>query len=131
MEIDESLPSSTASENATTTNTQSDAEYATPILSQKDVNQSLALDADNEQSCRQRRRRTRYKSSDTTRNPSVYSMSDSPQDQAILEAHFERNPKPDKAARMGIVSRVALGEKEVQVSRSFSRVAKQIWLQEC
>ena len=39
----------------------------------------------------------------------------SPEDQAILEAAFERNPKPDKATRMALVDRVALGEKEVQV----------------
>lgn len=39
----------------------------------------------------------------------------SPEDQAILEAAFERNPKPDKASRMALVDRVALGEKEVQV----------------
>lgn len=39
----------------------------------------------------------------------------SPEDQAILEAEYRKNPKPDKAARMGIVQRVALGEKEVQV----------------
>lgn len=41
----------------------------------------------------------------------------SPEDHATLEAEYERNPKPDKAARMEIVNRVALGEKEVQVSR--------------
>lgn len=40
----------------------------------------------------------------------------SPEDQAILEAEYQRNSKPDKAARMSIVNRVALGEKEVQVS---------------
>lgn len=34
----------------------------------------------------------------------------------MLEAEYARNPKPDKAARMLIVKRVALGEKEVQVS---------------
>lgn len=39
----------------------------------------------------------------------------SPEDQAILENEYLRNPKPDKAARMDIVRRVALGEKEVQV----------------
>ncbi|MCJ1356286.1 MAG: hypothetical protein MMC33_006280 [Icmadophila ericetorum] len=39
----------------------------------------------------------------------------SPEDQAILEAEYRRNSKPDKKARMEIVSRVALGEKEVQV----------------
>ena len=40
----------------------------------------------------------------------------SPEDHAILEAEYLRNPKPDKAARIEIVNRVALGEKEVQVS---------------
>ena len=45
----------------------------------------------------------------------------SPKDQAILETEFERNQKPDKAARMEIVSRVTLGEKEVQVSISEAR----------
>lgn len=39
----------------------------------------------------------------------------SPEDQAILEAAFQLCPKPDKAARMALVDRVALGEKEVQV----------------
>lgn len=47
----------------------------------------------------------------------------SPEDHAILEAEYQRNPKPDKAARMQIVERVALGEKEVQVS-DFSQI---IW----
>ena len=42
-------------------------------------------------------------------------LSCSPEDQAILEGEYQRNPKPDKAARASIVSRVALGEKEVQV----------------
>ena len=40
----------------------------------------------------------------------------SPEDHAILEAEYEKNPKPDKTARTEIVNRVALGEKEVQVS---------------
>lgn len=39
----------------------------------------------------------------------------SPEDHAILEGEYQRNPKPDKDARAGIVSRVSLGEKEVQV----------------
>ena len=39
----------------------------------------------------------------------------SPDDQKILEEEYRRNPKPDKAARIEIVSKVALGEKEVQV----------------
>lgn len=33
----------------------------------------------------------------------------------MLEAEYEKNSKPDKAARLDIVKRVALGEKEVQV----------------
>jgi len=41
---------------------------------------------------------------------------DSPEDQRTLEAEYQKNPKPDKAARMEIVTRVALGEKEVQAS---------------
>lgn len=42
--------------------------------------------------------------------------SHSPEDHATLEAEYALNSKPDKAARIAIVSRVALGEKEVQVS---------------
>jgi hypothetical protein len=41
----------------------------------------------------------------------------SPEDQKILELEYQRNPKPDKATRLQIVERVALGEKEVQVCR--------------
>jgi hypothetical protein len=37
-------------------------------------------------------------------------------DKAILEAAYSANPKPDKAARLDIVKRVSLNEKEVQVS---------------
>jgi hypothetical protein len=43
----------------------------------------------------------------------------SPEDQEILEAAYKRDPKPDKAARLELVKQVALGEKEVQVSRGF------------
>lgn len=39
----------------------------------------------------------------------------SPEDQATLEAEYKRNSKPDKAARMEILKKVSLGEKEVQV----------------
>lgn len=39
----------------------------------------------------------------------------SPEDHAILEAEYQRNPKPDKNSRASIVDRVSLGEKEVQV----------------
>jgi hypothetical protein len=39
----------------------------------------------------------------------------SAKDKAILEAAYNANPKPDKAARLDIVQRVSLNEKEVQV----------------
>jgi hypothetical protein len=42
----------------------------------------------------------------------------SKEDEDILKAAYERNPKPDKALRMEIASKVALGEKEVQVGQS-------------
>jgi len=38
-------------------------------------------------------------------------------DKEILEAAYRANPKPDKAARLEIVKKVSLNEKEVQVSR--------------
>ncbi|KAI3342688.1 hypothetical protein F4824DRAFT_442921 [Ustulina deusta] len=37
------------------------------------------------------------------------------QDKTILEAAYTSNPKPDKAARLDIVKRVSLNEKEVQI----------------
>ena len=40
----------------------------------------------------------------------------SAKDKAILEAAYNANPKPDKVARLDIVKRVSLNEKEVQVS---------------
>lgn len=45
----------------------------------------------------------------------------SPEDQAVLEAAYKRDPKPDKTARQELVKHVALGEKEVQV-QSFDPV---------
>ena len=40
----------------------------------------------------------------------------SKEDEEILKAEYLRNAKPDKAARLEIVRKVALGEKEVQVN---------------
>ena len=37
------------------------------------------------------------------------------QDHAILEAEYQKNPRPDKATRASIVERVSMTEKEVQV----------------
>jgi hypothetical protein len=42
--------------------------------------------------------------------------SHSKEDEEILKAEYLRNAKPDKAARLDIVRKVALGEKEVQVN---------------
>ncbi|KAJ5953166.1 hypothetical protein N7454_000062 [Penicillium verhagenii] len=38
-----------------------------------------------------------------------------PEDHAILETEYLKDPKPDKVARANIVNRVSLGEKEVQI----------------
>ena len=55
----------------------------------------------------------------------------SPEDHAILEAEYAKNSKPDKAARLDIVKRVALGEKEVQVSSTpiENGLPPEVWLQ--
>lgn len=45
----------------------------------------------------------------------IYFPSSSAADKNILEAAYLSNPKPDKTARLDIVSRVSLNEKEVQV----------------
>ncbi|KAL1964160.1 hypothetical protein VTN77DRAFT_7248 [Rasamsonia byssochlamydoides] len=75
----------------------SNLSYAFLVHSQKTLTQNLPPRVDNKLLARQKRRRT------------------SPEDHAILEAEYRKNPKPDKAARASIVSRVALGEKEVQI----------------
>lgn len=94
---------------------------------------SLPPEVDNPALARQKRRRTRYEEPkrflDVRSGASTYASfrpnSDwmlswltqpcSPEDQAILEAEYQRNTKPDKATRAKIVERVALGDKEVQV----------------
>ncbi|KAJ5887885.1 hypothetical protein N7495_007926 [Penicillium taxi] len=71
--------------------------YAFLVHSQKTLTQDLPPRIDNKLLARQKRRRT------------------SPEDHAILEAEYQMNTKPDKAARTSIVNRVSLGEKEVQI----------------
>lgn len=55
----------------------------------------------------------------------------SKEDEDVLKAEYIKNPKPDKAARLDIVSKVALGEKEVQVCSALpipqSKCAHQYW----
>ncbi|KAL9035340.1 MAG: hypothetical protein Q9214_006627 [Letrouitia sp. 1 TL-2023] len=67
------------------------------VHSQDSVTDKLSSDIECQPLAKQRRRRT------------------SPQDQALLEAEYLKNSKPDKAARKSIVDRVALGDKEVQI----------------
>ncbi|GCB18376.1 homeobox protein YOX1 [Aspergillus awamori] len=86
-----SPPSTQASDSTAALN------YAFLVHSQKTLTQNLPPRVDNKLLARQKRRRT------------------SPEDHAILEAEYQRNPKPDKTARASIVSRVSLGEKEVQI----------------
>ncbi|KAF7593604.1 hypothetical protein BBP40_011122 [Aspergillus hancockii] len=86
-----SPPTAPASESAAALN------YAFLVHSQKTLTQNLPPRVDNKLLARQKRRRT------------------SPEDHAILEEEYQRNPKPDKTARSSIVNRVSLGEKEVQI----------------
>nr|KMM66732.1 hypothetical protein CPAG_03070 [Coccidioides posadasii RMSCC 3488] len=67
------------------------------VHSNKSFTHGQSPKVDNKILGRQRRRRT------------------SPEDYAILEAEYQRNPKPDKVTRANIVSRVSLGDKEVQI----------------
>ncbi|KAF3490741.1 uncharacterized protein GIQ15_00258 [Arthroderma uncinatum] len=84
---------------ASTSATEADAgsSYSFLIHSNKTLTQDLPPKVDSKVYIRQRRRRT------------------SPEDHAILEAEYQLNPKPDKATRASIVSRVSLGDKEVQI----------------
>ncbi|KAF2746259.1 hypothetical protein M011DRAFT_487403 [Sporormia fimetaria CBS 119925] len=67
------------------------------VHSPNTVANHLPPDVDNRPLARQKRRRT------------------SKEDEEILKAEYLKNPKPDKAARLELVSKVALGEKEVQI----------------
>lgn len=91
--------------------------YPFLVHSQESLSQQTAPNVDNQRLVRQKRRRTRYVRGGNSPCSSILT-DDSPEDQAILEAEFEQNSKPDKATRMEIVKKVALGEKEVQVSLS-------------
>ncbi|KAI9730462.1 MAG: hypothetical protein M1818_008157 [Claussenomyces sp. TS43310] len=71
--------------------------FAFLVHSQASVTNGEPPEVDNGKLARPKRRRT------------------SPEDQATLEAEYICNPKPDKAARLEIVKRVSLGEKEVQI----------------
>ncbi|KAF2024625.1 hypothetical protein EK21DRAFT_78282 [Setomelanomma holmii] len=67
------------------------------VHSQETVANKMPPDVDNKALARQRRRRT------------------SKEDEDVLKAEYLKNPKPDKAARLEIINKVALGEKEVQI----------------
>ncbi|EED22436.1 homeobox transcription factor, putative [Talaromyces stipitatus ATCC 10500] len=89
--------SSSSPSQSLTSSSPANLHYAFLVHSQKTLTQNLPPRVDNKLLARQKRRRT------------------SPEDHAILEAEYKKNPKPDKAARASIVSRVSLGEKEVQI----------------
>ncbi|KAI4650861.1 hypothetical protein J4E93_003218 [Alternaria ventricosa] len=67
------------------------------VHSQETVANHMPPDVDNKALARQKRRRT------------------SKEDEDVLKSEYLKNPKPDKAARLEIVRKVALGEKEVQI----------------
>ncbi|KAF7573506.1 Homeodomain-containing transcription factor [Pyrenophora tritici-repentis] len=67
------------------------------VHSQESVANHMPPDVDNKALARQKRRRT------------------SKEDEDILKSYYLKNPKPDKTARLEIVTKVALGEKEVQI----------------
>ncbi|KAK5624659.1 hypothetical protein RRF57_000375 [Xylaria bambusicola] len=52
---------------------------------------------------------------DSEKHPKGKRKRTTSQDKTILEAAYNSNPKPDKAARLDIVKRVSLNEKEVQI----------------
>ncbi|KAI0391802.1 hypothetical protein F5Y17DRAFT_439054 [Xylariaceae sp. FL0594] len=52
---------------------------------------------------------------ETEKHPKGKRKRTTSQDKTILEAAYTANPKPDKAARLDIVKRVSLNEKEVQI----------------
>ncbi|KAE8145096.1 FAD/NAD(P)-binding domain-containing protein [Aspergillus avenaceus] len=91
------VPCSSSPPTAQTPESAAALNYAFLVHSQKTLTQNLPPRVDNKLLARQKRRRT------------------SPEDHAVLEAEYQRNPKPDKTARASIVSRVSLGEKEVQI----------------
>ena len=75
---------------------------------------NLPPNVDDKPLARQRRRRTRFVGPVVDLG-GLLLIPISPEDQATLEAAYLVNPKPDKPARLELVKRVALGEKEVQV----------------
>ncbi|KAM5508538.1 Homeobox protein yox1 [Microsporum canis] len=93
--------------------------YSFLVHSNETLTQDLPPKVDSKVYIRQRRRRTRYVFLDPSsvgRDKKVTNyVYCSPEDHAILEAEYRLNPKPDKATRASIVSRVSLGDKEVQI----------------
>ena len=119
--------SSTLQETTTDRSHSPEGSYAFLVHSQDSVSHSTLLDIDNKHNMRQKRRRTRYFLPDINENKCLFTdRFCSPEDHAILEAEYQRNSKPDKAARSDIVNRVSLGEKEVQVSENEEHTSRNI-----
>ena len=119
MKSNERAPASSASQGTTIGSSQSpDGNYAFLVHSQDSISQDTRPDINNHHLTLQKRRRSWYQLYNMKKKSLFTDCFRSPEDQAILEAEYERNSKPDKAARIDIVNRVSLGEKEVQVSKS-------------
>ncbi|KAJ4397217.1 hypothetical protein N0V93_001441 [Gnomoniopsis smithogilvyi] len=56
-----------------------------------------------------------FQSNSSERHPKGKRKRTAAKDKVILESAYNANPKPDKAARLDIVKRVSLNEKEVQI----------------
>ncbi|KAJ8612335.1 hypothetical protein MRB53_037545 [Persea americana] len=96
--MDLALPSSSPSLLSSSPPTSSDnSSFAFLVHSQDTLPRNLPPAVDNKLLVRQRRKRT------------------SAEDQIVLEAEFQKDPKPDKASRRRIAGLVALGDKEVQI----------------
>ncbi|KAK1639011.1 homeobox domain-containing protein [Colletotrichum phormii] len=59
--------------------------------------------------------KTDVSNTDSERHPKGKRKRTAAKDKSILEAAYVANPKPDKVARLDIVKRVSLNEKEVQI----------------
>ena len=111
-----SSPPQTAPSTGILSSNPSSGNFAFFVHSQESLRDNSSPSSGSQSQPRAKRKRTRQ-----VINAPAFYVADSnrvcsPEDHAILEAEYQRNPKPDKSARSAIVARVALGEKEVQVS---------------
>ena len=63
-------------------------------------------------------------------SPTLMPLHNRPEDQTVLEEEYKQNPRPGKAARHDITSRVSLSDKEVQVGQRPGASIRQMMLPE-